>query len=457
MTDDRQLIDLTRRKLLIGAGAIGLASAGAGLGTSALFSDRESFGNNVITAGTLDLLVHYDAVYNGAPAENLAPSPSGIADGAAELLYTLDDVKPGDSGTLEFCFEVNTNPAYLWFCTEQTADEENGQNEPELEAEGADTDGLGELDDEIIVDAFYCDTDGEPVDGGEIASAVSLAEFLAIYAVGHPLNADEEDVPAGDQTPYPASSEPGVTTGPCLCIEWELPAGVGNEVQSDSLAFDIAFHAVQARNTDGTLNPCCTCGPDEYAVRLPDGSVRCVTEFSGSESVQDFYDFRGQPDFYSGNSAIQDEDTTNVLVYHDTTNDTRSLVVISDNRDGEGGAVSVDLDFANSGSYQWVVEDDEPITSDSYTVGSSSATADWSWASDKTDGGAIGDLDPAFDIDLTARFNDMADIGRAFGIGDISTWQVIQPSGSGGPVVIADSIGTAGIEETVRLYKCRTD
>jgi hypothetical protein len=31
MTNDRQLIDLTRRKLLIGAGAIGLASAGAGL------------------------------------------------------------------------------------------------------------------------------------------------------------------------------------------------------------------------------------------------------------------------------------------------------------------------------------------------------------------------------------------------------------------------------------------
>jgi hypothetical protein len=36
MTNDNQLIDLTRRKLLIGAGAIGLASAGAGLGTSAL-------------------------------------------------------------------------------------------------------------------------------------------------------------------------------------------------------------------------------------------------------------------------------------------------------------------------------------------------------------------------------------------------------------------------------------
>ncbi|WP_254824344.1 SipW-dependent-type signal peptide-containing protein [Haloglomus halophilum] len=273
MTSDRQLIDLTRRKLLIGAGAIGLASAGAGLGTSALFSDRESFDGNAVVAGTLDLLVHYESVYNGAPAENLAPSPSGTADGAAALFYTLEDVKPGDSGSVEFCFELNTNPAYLWFCTEGTADAENGQNEPELEAEGADADGLGELDDEILVDAFYCDEDGDPVDGGEIASGMTLAEFLATYTAGAPLNADAVAVAPGAQTPYPPSAEPGVTTGPCLCIEWELPAAVGNEVQSDSVAFDIDFHAVQARNTDGTENPCCEPSTTSLSTGVADWQV----------------------------------------------------------------------------------------------------------------------------------------------------------------------------------------
>jgi hypothetical protein len=35
-----------------------------------------------------------------------------------------------------------------------------------------------------------------------------------------------------------------------------LPLETGNEVQSDGLAFAIDFHAVQARNTDGTDNPC---------------------------------------------------------------------------------------------------------------------------------------------------------------------------------------------------------
>jgi hypothetical protein len=190
-------------------------------------------------------------------------------------------VKPGDSGVIEFCFELNTNPAYLWFCTEATADAENGQNEPELAVEGEDTDGLGELDDAIRVDAFYCDADGEPLDGGTVAADVSLADFLATYAAGAPLDADGTAVAAGAQAPYPASEEPGVTTGPCLCLEWVLPAETGNEVQSDGLAFAIDFHAVQARNTDGTLNPCCepsttslsTGVADWRAVTSPDGTT----------------------------------------------------------------------------------------------------------------------------------------------------------------------------------------
>ncbi|WP_049984810.1 SipW-dependent-type signal peptide-containing protein [Halobellus rufus] len=55
--------DLTRRKVLGSIGAIGAASAGAGLGTSALFNDQESFEENTITAGTLDLKVDWEEHY----------------------------------------------------------------------------------------------------------------------------------------------------------------------------------------------------------------------------------------------------------------------------------------------------------------------------------------------------------------------------------------------------------
>ncbi len=43
MTDDNTNIGLSRRRVLGGLGAIGIASAGAGLGTTAYFSDQESF------------------------------------------------------------------------------------------------------------------------------------------------------------------------------------------------------------------------------------------------------------------------------------------------------------------------------------------------------------------------------------------------------------------------------
>jgi predicted ribosomally synthesized peptide with SipW-like signal peptide len=61
MTDKR--LELTRRKILASVGAAGVAGAAAGMGTSALFSDEESFTNNSITAGTLDLKVGWEEHY----------------------------------------------------------------------------------------------------------------------------------------------------------------------------------------------------------------------------------------------------------------------------------------------------------------------------------------------------------------------------------------------------------
>lgn len=60
MTDRN--IELTRRKILGAAGAVGVAGAGAGVGTTALFSDQESFTSNSIAAGTLDMSVTVEIV-----------------------------------------------------------------------------------------------------------------------------------------------------------------------------------------------------------------------------------------------------------------------------------------------------------------------------------------------------------------------------------------------------------
>jgi predicted ribosomally synthesized peptide with SipW-like signal peptide len=56
--------DISRRKALAALGSIGVASAGAGLGTSAYFSDQETFENNQLTAGTLDMKVAATEYYS---------------------------------------------------------------------------------------------------------------------------------------------------------------------------------------------------------------------------------------------------------------------------------------------------------------------------------------------------------------------------------------------------------
>ncbi|MFB6311155.1 MAG: SipW-dependent-type signal peptide-containing protein [Salinirussus sp.] len=66
---DPQIYDLTRRKVLGGLTAVGLASAGAGLGTGAYFSDEETFKNNRLVAGELDLLVDFQEHYSDWSAD----------------------------------------------------------------------------------------------------------------------------------------------------------------------------------------------------------------------------------------------------------------------------------------------------------------------------------------------------------------------------------------------------
>jgi Ca-activated chloride channel family protein len=206
--------DVSRRTVLAGLGTVGVAAAGAGLGTTALFNDTERFVGNTLRAGTLDLKLDYKATYMGGPgrleaiqqeypeAEDLgdgnyllmqAPSPADMqawedmvtgeefdfcSDEADEYLangddipvFTLDDVKPGDYGEVTISLHICDNPAYMRMNGEIVENSENGQTEPELLAEGEDTDGIGELADLMQARVWYdedCDNVYEPTGTGE--------------------------------------------------------------------------------------------------------------------------------------------------------------------------------------------------------------------------------------------------------------------------------------------------
>ncbi|OYR59347.1 choice-of-anchor W domain-containing protein [Halorubrum halodurans] len=258
--DDTNNFGLSRRQMLGGLGMIGVASAGAGLGTTAYFSDEEGFTGNRLEAGTLDLLVDYEASYDSDGAvENMADVAMGTQDGEpAGMFYDLDDVKPGDSGHVEFCFRIVDNPSYMWACAD-LSQTENGMNEPEMAVD--DTSDLGELGDAIDARLVYCERDdGELIEGAEIVSG-SLVDVIAAVTGGVPL--DGEGMPGmapGDQAEYADVVEPdegeAYITGPCVCLFWNVPIEVGNEIQSDTLTMDFEFHAIQSRHNDGMYNPC---------------------------------------------------------------------------------------------------------------------------------------------------------------------------------------------------------
>ncbi len=89
MTEDR--IEITRRHVLASTGAIGLAGAKAGLGTSAFFKDEESFEGNTIAAGNLDLTVDWEEHYS-------YPQLYGFEDPTAGLDNPIHRSEPTEDG-----------------------------------------------------------------------------------------------------------------------------------------------------------------------------------------------------------------------------------------------------------------------------------------------------------------------------------------------------------------------
>ena len=233
MDDTNDNLGLSRRKLLAGLGVVGVASAGAGLGTTAYFSDEESFANNSLTAGELDLKLDYRATYAGGtgrideingwysdsgPGEpfDVVEEEDGVyligevpsieeadswedevqtrdfclpevdlVNGDDIPVFVLEDVKPGDCGEVTISLHICDNPSWVWMNGELTENAQNDYSEPELEALADlglgtdDPDGEGQLADAIDVTMWYdenCNNVYEP--GGETGGPLCVQIVL---------------------------------------------------------------------------------------------------------------------------------------------------------------------------------------------------------------------------------------------------------------------------------------
>jgi predicted ribosomally synthesized peptide with SipW-like signal peptide len=280
-------LELTRRRVLGGLGTIGVASAVAGLGTSAYLSDEESFEDNTITAGTLDMQVtaSVEAANDYWDDQTTLGDLEATADGEAVTGLQVDDVKPGDWGIICFDIDIGDNPGYVQVRTENLESSENGYSEPEP-TDGNETsmtgdfndpgvsDGAGELQDKILATVWNDYGGGDRTalsgldgttnvagggqseawdpsrdEGGVVDSDThytTLQEAYDTYSTGVTIRDG-----AGDPL---AIEDDGENFNSEFCLLLEIPSEVGNEIQGDSLSFDLVFDAEQTRNNDSPFS-----------------------------------------------------------------------------------------------------------------------------------------------------------------------------------------------------------
>jgi spore coat-associated protein N len=197
----RKIVILSVAVLVI----IGLVSAG----TYAYFSDTESSTNNVLTAGTLDLNIDGGNV--------------------AVTTFTVSSAAPGDSGfgssTLA---NVGTMDGELDVTTSAVT---NTPGAGGTEYEG----GSGELGANAQI-AMYIDVDQS---GTWNAGDIGLQSDGTTYSFPTALNYDVINNYASET--WNAVETMGILASDDIIVNWQVPTGAGNDIQGDSVSFDISF------------------------------------------------------------------------------------------------------------------------------------------------------------------------------------------------------------------------
>lgn len=240
MSDDNT-IGLSRRRLLGGLGAIGVASAGAGIGTTAYFSDQEEFTGNTITAGEFGLSVEQSI--RNVDQDDLGPDQEAWEEGSGDdsvwVTSPIDiaDAKPGDE--YKFCWEitVHDNPGYVAVAGSST--DENGVDAGNVELDDLwdidDEDDLSTLGDEATAELVTKDSDGNELARVDYGTLGDLLESL-----------ESGILVSDDEGPYQLDAGETVT----VCLIVTIPPEVGNEIQGAVTSTDMTFYAEQARHND---------------------------------------------------------------------------------------------------------------------------------------------------------------------------------------------------------------
>jgi hypothetical protein len=168
-----------------------------------------------------------------------------------------------------------------------------------------------------------------------------------------------------------------------------------------------------------------------YSVQYTDssGELQCVQvqTVSTDEDVRAHYDYRtppldedGEPydissHLYSSYGTQERQVSQGSVMYlHEAPDGNTSLVMVHDKLDDEeGGAVSFEMSYGGD-NLEWSVKDDDYDEEEAYgsaptdVFATDGAGADWTWVENRTDGGALSDLDAdGFEsVTITPEFDD---------------------------------------------------
>jgi predicted ribosomally synthesized peptide with SipW-like signal peptide len=214
-------MELSRRKILGGVGAVGAAGAAAGLGTTALFSDEESFTNNSITAGTLDMKVDWEEHYS------------------FPQLYGLGDPEDGLTTTRSDPSSLN-NPVPFPPGVEADMD-----SDPILWVEGEDGNSdVGAYMDNTSIEAFP-DTDDDGVQDFDTANPPD-----DICSTLTDVGLDEDGLSADDRTTNAATSD----GDPLINLQDVKPGDFGEVTLSFHLCDNPGYMWLNAQNFSAAEN-----------------------------------------------------------------------------------------------------------------------------------------------------------------------------------------------------------
>jgi spore coat-associated protein N len=199
-----------KRKVLLSLAIIAAVSSITFAVTRAFFRDTETSTGNIFTVGTLDLAV------DDSNGTNFEPF-------VIEGIGASGNIEGGKTWTVK---NVGSLPGKLFFSVANISNLENGCNEPEAEIDTTcGTPGAGEGDLGNIVAARIS------IDSVEKFSANLLESQADTF--GTQWNALA-----------PVIIEPGSQTE--VTMDWQAPRdSYGNEIQGDSLTFDVAFDLEQ--------------------------------------------------------------------------------------------------------------------------------------------------------------------------------------------------------------------